>query len=875
MAAACVGRDDELSELSRRCAETATTGADVIAVVGPPGIGKSALLRELASSDRALWAQAAPWDSGDEMAVLRQLVQSDVPADRNAAAETLAAHLGGEPHFLIVDDSDHADPMSLQAIASLVRHHRQLPVLVVLGMTASGSASGAQFATTQLRLEGIDAEAVSTLAARRGRALHPAMVDELTRHTAGNPRDVIALLDEVPAAVWAQPEVRLPAPRRVVEEVGDRLQCCGPDGQALMKALAVLEDDATLDEVAQLAELDNPLTAIDAAAAAGLVMTSSGHQVRLRDPLTRAAMLEIMGANAAAEVHRRAAKIVADPARQLRHRVAATPTADPALADEVDRLALTRGAEGAWAQAAGLFREASRLTADPLLRDDRLTKSVDALVAAGDCLSAASMIPAIESLRETPLRNAVLGYLAILRGRAAESEIRLGRAWDIVNVKREPEVAALISQRYVLHSLVRGQGKQIVEWAQRAVELAGEDSSAGIEALAIRGLGFAMEGNPVAASEAYDSLVQRVKQGPQTQRVTMGHGWLQLSQDDIDAARGNLETAVATAKLGGSSRITLWALAWLARTYFLTGEWDRALGAVEHGRRLAASSGIVLQIPLLEWTAAHVHALRGSWVDAAAAANRAEAITGDCEMMRIPAALARAQIGEAEADYAKVRRVLEPLRRMQQQGVALAEPSFWPWADVLGNALVVEGALQEADEFLKPHEARAKAQGRRSTSARLGMVRGRMYGAVGDIDSARTSFEAALELLDGLPLRVDTARVNYVYGQTLRRAGKRRQADAVLGTARDLYLALGATNYVERCERELKAGGVNPMRAPQGAVELTPQEEAVTNLVARGMSNREVAAELYVSTKTVQYHLTRVYAKLGVRSRAELAAVRR
>lgn len=875
MSATCVGRDDELNELTRRCTRTASAGADVIAVVGPSGIGKSALLRELASRPGALWAQAAPWESGDDAAVLRQLLQSDVPADPGAAAEMLAARMGEEPQFVLVDDCEYADPVSVQALANLVRRHRDLPVLVVLAMTAPCAARSPELATAQLHLEGLDSLAVSTLAVGRGRALHPSMVDELTRHTGGNPRDVIALLDEVPAAVWAQPEVQLPAPRRVVAELGDRLQRCGAGGHALVKALAVLEDDATLDEVAQLAQLDDPLTAIDDAAAAGLVTTSNGHQVRLRDPLTRAAMLEVMGAYAAAEAHRRAAKIVTDPARQLGHRVAATPTADPALADEVDQLALTRGAEGAWAQAAGLFREASRLTADPLLRDDRLTKSVDALVAAGDCLSAASMIPAIESLRETPLRNAVLGYLAILRGRAAESDIRLRRAWDIVNVKRDPEVAALISQRYVLHSLVRGQGKQIVEWAQRAVELAGEDSSAGIEALAIRGLGFAMEGNPVAASEAYDSLVARVKQGPQTQRVTMGHGWLQLSQDDIDAARGNLETAVATAKLGGSSRITLWALAWLARTYFLTGEWDRALGAVDHGRRLATTSGIVLQIPLLEWTAAQVHALRGSWVEAAAAANRADAVTGDCELMRIPAALARGQIGEAEADYAKVRRALEPLRRMQQQGRALDEPSFWPWADVLGNALVLEGHLAEADEFLKPHEARADAQNRRSTRARLCLVRGRLHGAHGDIDSARACFETALEVLDGLPLRVDIARTNFAYGQTLRRAGKRREADAVLGAARDHYLALGASTYVERCERELKAGGVNPMRGPQGSVELTPQEEAVSNLVARGMSNREVAAELYVSTKTVQYHLTRVYAKLGVRSRSELAAVRR
>ena len=128
--------------------------------------------------------------------------------------------------------------------------------------------------------------------------------------------------------------------------------------------------------------------------------------------------------------------------------------------------------------------------------------------------------------------------------------------------------------------------------------------------------------------------------------------------------------------------------------------------------------------------------------------------------------------------------------------------------------------------------------------------------------------------MDGLPLRYDRARVNFAYGQTLRRAGKRRQADEVISTARELYLSLGAQTFVARCERELKAGGLHQLRGSRDSVDLTPQEDAVTTLVAKGLTNREVAAELYVSPKTVQYHLTRIYAKLGVRSRAELAALR-
>jgi DNA-binding CsgD family transcriptional regulator len=117
--------------------------------------------------------------------------------------------------------------------------------------------------------------------------------------------------------------------------------------------------------------------------------------------------------------------------------------------------------------------------------------------------------------------------------------------------------------------------------------------------------------------------------------------------------------------------------------------------------------------------------------------------------------------------------------------------------------------------------------------------------------------------------------VNFSFGQTLRRAGKRREADGVIAAAREAYLSLGAETYVSRCDRELKAGGVHAVLTGRTAHSLTPQEEAVADLIAAGMTNREAAAELFLSIKTVQFHLTRVYAKLGIRSRSELAATRR
>lgn len=867
---ACVGRDRELAELAGRCTATVTSGADVVAVLGPPGIGKTALLARLAADHPdAHTARALPWETETPGAVLAQLLQDDVPADPvSRFLDRVAAH---RPALVIVDDAEHSDALSLQVLETAVRRHRAHPLLVVLAMAYPKPAL-TRFVSAEMRLTGLDTAGVAELASRRGRILHPTMVAALTRHTGGNPRDALALLDEVPAPVWSRHDAQLPAPARTVAAVRGRLEACGPHGRALVEALAVLGDGGSLGEAAQLAGLDDPLSAVDEAVSTELVTTTTGFGVAVGSSLIRAAVLEAMGVRAAGVAHRRAAEIVTDRVRRLRHLVAATPVPDAALADDVDAMARERGAEGAWAEAATLFREAARLTPDPLVRDDRLTRSVDALVAAGDTAGAAALVPAVESLRETPLRDAALAYLAIVRGRAAEADVRLRRAWGIVNVDRDPEAAALISGRYVLHALMRCRGAELVQWADRAIALSGDDSPAGVEAAAIRGLGLSAVGHSARASAAYDELSSRVRYGAQAQRIAMGRGWLQLAGDDLDAARSSLEGAVSTTELGGSARIALWALGWLARVQFLTGDWDQALGTVERGRLTAATSGIVLVTPLLEWTATQVHALRGDFEAAQAAVRAADAVTQGYEMMHLATCLARAQIAEAEADYAGVRRALEPLTRLS--GHVTTEPALWPWVDVLANAMVLDGHPDAAEAFIDPHRQRADRRAQRSTRARFGYVRGRILGAAGDIDAARRAFDEALALLDGLPLRYDLARVNFAYGQTLRRAGKRRDADAVIGTARDLFLSLGAQTYVARCERELKAGGVHVVRGPRGHAELTPQEDAVTTLVAQGLSNREVAAELYVSPKTVQYHLTRIYAKLGVRSRAELAALR-
>jgi DNA-binding CsgD family transcriptional regulator len=194
------------------------------------------------------------------------------------------------------------------------------------------------------------------------------------------------------------------------------------------------------------------------------------------------------------------------------------------------------------------------------------------------------------------------------------------------------------------------------------------------------------------------------------------------------------------------------------------------------------------------------------------------------------------------------------------------DPGHAPWAHLLAEALVALGRSAEARAHIARHEAIAAERGRHAATARLALARGRL-------EHDETAFLQALETIEPLGRPYDHALIELGYGEFLRRDGRRRAAADQLRDARERLAALDAAPALARCERELEACGLTPAaRLGDGDPHrLTPQERAVARLAGERMSNREIAAELMLSVKTVEHHLTRVYAKLGVRSRADLA----
>jgi DNA-binding CsgD family transcriptional regulator len=931
--------DNEAGHLAGRTAaarqlgellQAARSGTPAVGVIlGGQGMGKTVLVESFLRLQKTagnppfiLRAAGAAWERNAGFGVVQQLLSgvtgAAAPLEAEAPAEPAPATGPGadgpayygklllstvdrftaeesDALVLWIDDLHWADLPSLKALLYALRRvgPRALLTIVAADMTVSGLDAGVEGllglpGARTIRLGPLTPGDVQLMARRTtGSAdtelpLPAARI--LVEHTGGRPGLVRPLLEQYPVSVWSTGQRVLPVPAELRASVQTALAQLPPAAAALTEAAAVLGVRSRLAPATDLSGVSDPVAAVDEAVAAGLLeLLTAGADTFLQFPIpaVRAAVYQNLGPGRRAASHAAAARLPATGAEQLAHRAAAALLPDGPLARELEGAAATYAASGAWGSAADAYAEAARLNPECLQRESLLILAVDAMVGAGQLPRA---VTAVETITPSPRSDAVRGYLAVLRGRPMQADALLRKAWTSVDPATDPGTAGQICQRQVLHALARFNGRDLVTWAVRARLTAPPNSPPAFEAQAIEGLGLGAMGRYAEAEASYEAADRPPENSAQYQRIHMGRGWLHLAMDRLDEARTELAGAAPSEFGGGSRRIALWAQAWLARTDFALGAWDGALRTVENAVALQEESGIEILSPLLHWTGAQIHALRGNWDAAAHHLERAAVAADSYPIMILPHRLAQAQLAEVRADYDGVIRALLPVVRMDRSS-GIDEPGFWPWQDHYANALVMVGQLEEADAFLRPHERLAGQRQHQSTMARLASVRGRIQAASGDFDAARVTFLDALARLENLPMPYARARIMFVYGQSFRRAGKRREAAGMLMQARDLFAVLGAAAYTDRCERELRASGVSTeesrrqsapapttAEAAAGFDELTDQERAVASLVATGLTNKNAAAELYVSVKTVQYHLTRIYRKLHICSRSELAA---
>jgi ATP/maltotriose-dependent transcriptional regulator MalT len=272
---------------------------------------------------------------------------------------------------------------------------------------------------------------------------------------------------------------------------------------------------------------------------------------------------------------------------------------------------------------------------------------------------------------------------------------------------------------------------------------------------------------------------------------------------------------------------------------------------------------------LVQSIAALVPAARGEWAVAEAALGDLSAPSSDgYERSVLALAVSRARLAEARGDPTAVLEALAAVPAFPFRD-AVDEPGFWSWADLYAEALVATGRSAEADELLVPHEERAAARGRATSVGRLARARGRVEASLGRPERAEEAFGRALAAAQQAGYPFEKAKVEWAAGSFLRRAGQRRRAVELLGSAHRTFTALGAEPWIQRCATELAGSGLNTLAGDRTV--LTSQEWVVARLAAAGRTNREIAGELVVSVKTVEYHLRNAYAKLGIGRRRELA----
>jgi ATP/maltotriose-dependent transcriptional regulator MalT len=904
-----VGRQAELTALQAELAMVRAGHPRLVLVEGPAGIGKSAVLdRFLAGPTnlRVLRAAGEQWEAFVAYGVADQLMrvagvssarllagrQRSLPAEEPVGVGARILDVIEEleqkaPVAIVVDDAHWADVDSLRALLFVVRRLVQERVLTLLAQRSDDAsrlpeglrrlASGRT--GTTLRVPALSSGEVNQLATKLGVAQLPSRTAQRLRtHTDGNPLYITTLLTELPSERWRTWEPALPAPQAFADQVVRRLKACSEPTRRLVEATAVMGGHAELAAVAVLAEVGDPVAALGEAVDVNLLRIPDDTGVRrvaFFHPLVKTAVYELLGPAARIRLHAAAVRLVEDEHARLRHRVAAAIGPDTALVEDLDDFARRESSVGAWSGAAWALVEASQLSSNRKQREHRLLLAVDAVISAGDLYQAEAMARDVEAIVRGPLRDATMGYLAVLRGRAGAAANLLHAAWDQCDPGQQADIASVFAQRLALHEVGQLRGPEVVTWARRAVELSAPDDPVRVEAEALLGLGLGWQGRMSEGLAAYESVLARLaasSDGPPAERVQMAHSWLRLVADDVEGARSALATAALAALQSGSVRIAVWSYMWLARAGFMAGAWDAAAADAERAVSLLDESGHEWLRPLARLTAALVPAARGEWTAADEHARMGRASPGDYRLMVVAAGLAQAHLATARDDHEGVLQALAPVVQMADRA-GVDEPGFWPWQDLYGDALVSSGRLAEAEIFLGPHEELAARRGRGSMVARLARVRGRLAAARGDMAEADAAFRRGLGELTRLPMPFQRALLELAFGEALRRSGRRRAAAERLKAAHATLRTLRARPYLERCERELAACGLAAGRHQRfDASQLTAQELAVARLVAQGMSNRQVASELFVSVKTVQFHLTRIYAKLGVSSRTELAA---
>jgi DNA-binding CsgD family transcriptional regulator len=916
-----LGRKAELA-----CADeflvAAGKGYSVLQLEGDAGIGKTAIWREvlrraqalgalilscrpvasegrlsfasvvdmLAPIDAAALAALAPGQREVIGGVMFGTVDSGGSSQlRNIATGFLALvrHLATtRPVVLAVDNVQWLDSASRLVIEFVARRlaNETVGLLCSVRMPAPGLVTGDSPAFCQRVVLGpLSLAAIGRIVAdRTGQAIPRPVLVRVTEASGGNPfyaLEICQLLAE--RGLDRAPGAALPLPRELRELVATRMRRLPPASQDALLLAAVLKspDTYVVDAAALAPAREQGIVRVD---------DESG-KVEFAHPVLAAAVAASVGSASRDEAHRQAASLVNNAEERARHLALASQGPDPEVAsrlDEAAELATSRGATDVVVELVDLA-VLSTPASDTGKRCERLLREAQVHFDLGEMASASALADQVLQHATGDLRAKALRLSAHLHARRSDFGSAASAAAEAfavasgdVRLKAEMELTLAYCSASLGDCLKAGvHGRAAIEHARASGERGLLGEALGVTAFADFMAGKDLDEDALALALALESPRGA---GALVLRPGYVHGILQLWTGDLDGAQRELGALRSQAREHGQDSlapILLFFLAWtclwqgnLAQAARFSDELDDA--AALHGDPYATAMALASKALV------HAHGCKAE----AARDEAARSLAFFHQLGWAPGVvwaswamgLAETSLGNPSAVHAALGPLAAQLtgggdreclaREPGEEG--FGDPSMFVFLLDEIEALVALGELEEAEKYLAPFEQSAVRLGRPWVLAGAGRLRGLVEAARGENEASSAHFAAAQAGFARADMPFERARTLLLAGEACRRSKQRAKARELLDEARSIFEAVGAAQWAAKANAELaRLGTRNPADA------LTGTERVVAELVVLGLSNREVADRAFVSVKTVEACLTRVYRKLGVRSRAALGVV--
>jgi DNA-binding CsgD family transcriptional regulator len=903
-----VGRESERRAIGTLLSGARVGDSRVLVLGGEPGIGKTALLGEaetLVGDMRVLRAQGVESEQFIPFAGLLQLLRplltllDHVPAPQATALSSalllegraeqapsrfavgaatlslLARAAEDAPLAVLIDDAHLLDRPSAEALVFAGRRLVSDPVAILVTVRPSEPGAALWSPLPALTLTGLDLQAAEALLEGVVGAVGAEKLARLHRATAGNPLGLLELSDRIDDVGAVPPESAVAVSEQISRSFMGRAADLSDEARlALLVAAADSMSARTVQQACTALGVGNGQLreAIDA----GLV-TISDDRVRFRHPLVRSAVYGAASPEARRAVHRALAAAVppAETTRLAWHLAQGAVAPDEQTAVTLDQVARQASRRGAHAIAARAHERAAALTAIPATLAARFAAAGEAAWLAGLPDWSVDLLGRALTCDPDPLLRA---HIQEVRGAVETRCGSLDRALALLmqaahDVEQSaPDIAIRIFADAVHVSFYMGDaaaGTRAAAAIERLLEDSRDTDARYLGAVA-SGMALVLSGEGARGIERIRTAAYRLAVPPDEPedqfRLPLrlqGALWLRNS----DAHRSVVAEAIDRMREQAALGSLPYLLMHIARDAATTDRWDDAEAAYAESIRLARETGQTTDLAVSLAGLACLNARRGHDRECRDNASAAEHLSRE-HQIRLAAfwlEFARGDLRAGRGDPAGALVHYERLMAaLAETGLADPDQSCAP---ELVETYMHLRRPEDAWTVARSFSGRAEAKGQPWALARAA----RAVGICETSARAERHFHEAMRLHAQTPDRYEKARTELAFGSRLRRDRSRQQARSLLRSALASFEDLGATPWADRAAQELLATGERVLRRETDAMdELTPQERQIAQLLSSGRTTREAAAALFISPKTVEYHLRHVYLKLGIRSRAAL-----